>query len=394
MKILLFDFKPEGGHREFYNSHYFSSLCKNHEIAFASSFIDDQQYEQYKKRIPTVFNLSNYQHSSTGRSSKTSFINKALTSSPLRDIYIDIVLLLKSLFNKSIPKKQLESLFSLCEHNNFDIVHILFLDQAIYYMAQLRKIKQVCCLSGTVHWPPNSIIRKFLFKKLNTNIEKIFTHDDLSAYSIARSSGIKLSQIHYSYYPMPDSIACSPNIRLTDSINLLFIGQFRRDKGIITLLKALRYISIPYTLTIAGEPTQVSESEIFKYLNQVNININNISVLLGYIQPDDYFGLINNCDVLVLPYTKRFTGQSGPMSEAIKFGKSIIVSNTNSLGHLVEKFNLGISIKPNSPLALAESINELKFSKTSNKDFGRQLFVNLSSSSVFKNQISNYFNNF
>ena len=56
----------------------------------------------------------------------------------------------------------------------------------------------------------------------------------------------------------------------------------------------------------------------------------------------EYGEYLSACDIVMLPYSKRFDGASGPLVDAVSLRKPVIASNHESLGDIVTKHSLGL----------------------------------------------------
>ncbi len=150
---------------------------------------------------------------------------------------------------------------------------------------------------------------------------------------------------------------------------MLFFGILRKNKGLDTLLKALKIIKDkkllknPKLIIAAAERTDPFapfeklinklglEKEVQVYKNKEGFDIPEI---------EQFF---KATDVLILPYTQA--SQSGVLNIAFAFKMPVILSEKFAES---KKFDgkMGIVIKPNDPQHLAEKIAEF-FSTLSNK---------------------------
>jgi glycosyltransferase involved in cell wall biosynthesis len=58
----------------------------------------------------------------------------------------------------------------------------------------------------------------------------------------------------------------------------------------------------------------------------------------------------------VLPYSRMYTGSSGPLYDAVAHGRPLIASDVSEMGHLISEHGLGECVPPESPAQLADAI--------------------------------------
>jgi len=84
--------------------------------------------------------------------------------------------------------------------------------------------------------------------------------------------------------------------------------------------------------------------------------------------------MYGSADVLILPYRKIFSGQSGPLTLAAKYGLPVIGTNVGEIGSTIEENDLGIVIEPEDPQMLAQAIREFfRMSREDIDKYGNQL---------------------
>lgn len=140
----------------------------------------------------------------------------------------------------------------------------------------------------------------------------------------------------------------SLSIKKSNTINFLFIGHLRKEKGIELLIDVWRNFSLKFdsvNLIIAGS---VAHGLKFNF-----DNLQNCKIIDRYIDDLEYSQLIKNCDYGILPYTGGTN--SGVFSTIISFNKSVICSD--------------IPLFKDSEF----SIDELMFKSGNKKDFLRVL---------------------
>lgn len=157
---------------------------------------------------------------------------------------------------------------------------------------------------------------------------------------------------------------------VTDEFNILFFGRISSYKGIQFLLDTYTdMISSKYqdiTLTIAGSGDFDFDIDIYK-------SNPNIKILNKFVSPEELALLINDCSVVVCPYTDAT--QSGVVMSAFAFKKPVIATNVGGLPEMVTHQKTGIIIEKNNKKQLSEAIVLLY----SNREIIETMSVNIES---------------
>jgi len=142
-----------------------------------------------------------------------------------------------------------------------------------------------------------------------------------------------------------------------------FAGRLSNEKGVLTLLKAFKNLSIP--LRIAG--TGPIEEKCRKY---VAINEMNHVKFEGYCQGDKLNDLFRQAAFLVVPSECY---ENAPMSilEAFAYGKPVIGSNLGGIPEQVVHDETGLLFKPGDAEALADAVMDLADDPLKVKSMGR-----------------------
>ena len=153
---------------------------------------------------------------------------------------------------------------------------------------------------------------------------------------------------------------------------ILYFGRLSKEKGVLTLIKAMKDINYP--LYIVG--TGPIESELKQYVEKNNLT--NIK-FWGYKTGDTLNNLVLGSKVVVLPSEWYENGPYSAM-EAMAIGKPLIVSSLGGLPELVQDGKNGYIY--NKDIELAEKINKTidlnddEYLKMSNASYlmAKQLF--------------------
>lgn len=145
----------------------------------------------------------------------------------------------------------------------------------------------------------------------------------------------------------------------------LYMGRLSPEKGLMTLLKAMKWVH-KSILIIAG--TGPEEMTIKQFLTDHKIN--NVR-LLGYQPLEKLKGFISNAKFAVVP-SECYENCPMAVLEAFASGKPVIASNIGGLPELIRDGENGLLFEAKNVMELAEKINFLLSSPDLLNDMGRQ----------------------
>ena len=129
---------------------------------------------------------------------------------------------------------------------------------------------------------------------------------------------------------------------------LLFVGQLEPHKGVLVLVEALRFLTVPVSVTIVGDGSQkdVVMERALALPNRVNVSF------VGAISHDEVLRLMIEHDMLVFP-SLVVENCPGVLLEALSVGLPVIASDVGGVRELVDADAL---VPPGEPRALAQTI--------------------------------------
>ena len=234
------------------------------------------------------------------------------------------------------------------EVRHFDVVHIHawwnLVSVLSCWIATRRGIPVVVSPRGTLseysfsnrNSLPKRIIHALLGKRL---LKKVSIHVTSKREKLAIESIISSERI----INIPNFVALSesmPDIKYDYSPNhplkLLFFSRIEEKKGLDILLNALKTVSVPYELTIAGdgEATYIDKLKTKAADNGVAGRIR----WIGF-QSNDKFDVMRQHDLMVLPsYDENF---GNVVIESLSVGTPVLISKNVGLADYVAANNLG-----------------------------------------------------
>jgi glycosyltransferase involved in cell wall biosynthesis len=247
------------------------------------------------------------------------------------------------------------------EVKNYDVVHIHAWWNLVSVLSCLiavrRKVPVVLSPRGTLsnysfHNKNNKIkdlIHRYLGEPL---LKRSFIHTTsknelLAIKSIVQPKGlfnipnfIKLAAVKP---PIPHS--------QTDHLKLLFFSRIEEKKGLDILLDALKTVTTPWYLTIAGSGDEAYINELKELATENNIadKIN----WAGFFN-EDKFQLLQQHDVMILPSHDENFGNV--VIESLSVGTPVLITENVGLADYVKKNNLGWVCEKNAS-SVSERIN-------------------------------------
>jgi glycosyltransferase involved in cell wall biosynthesis len=250
------------------------------------------------------------------------------------------------------------------KNEKYDIVHVIHLDDSFwrYLYFFLRKEKIVQTLHEvTSHEQKTSrkrtrilsiLIKKSIPIIFNSNSSKQRFIDFKKSVSVKTKNENNLEVIRFGLYETYKcfSYGTTTTTKISDEkINILNFGRIVPYKGIQHLIEAVKILQdrYPIHLVIAGKGEPYFDFNEIKSYEFINRNISN----------EEIVKLIDNCDIVVLPYTSA--SQSGIPMTVYLYGKPIVATNTAGLKEVVEHLKTGILIDDLNGQTLASSIKML-----------------------------------
>lgn len=159
----------------------------------------------------------------------------------------------------------------------------------------------------------------------------------------------------------------------------IFIGQVKKEKGIIELLNVSNKLDPTYTIDIYG-PVQE---------NMKNIDFKKYKASYkGVLKTDEVLKTLVKYDVLILPTYWSGEGYPGVLIEAFSIGLPAITTNLAGIKEMIDQKNSVIFIDPKNEMQLEEAIKSINSSNYVDKILAAsKQFKNYNSD----NQVNNFF---
>jgi L-malate glycosyltransferase len=174
------------------------------------------------------------------------------------------------------------------------------------------------------------------------------------------------------YAPQPEAANLKSQWCKSDEIAIGYLGRIVEEKGLKTLLHALKSIdSLPWKLVIVGKGNYETE------FNQIaeKLQLTDRVIHLGYIPHDQAPQYLSAFDLLVIPSETRpnWKEQFGRVIiEAMACGTPVIGSDSGEIPYLIEATQGGLIFPEGNATALVEQLDRLINDATLRTTLARQ----------------------
>ncbi len=196
-----------------------------------------------------------------------------------------------------------------------------------------------------------SIIHSFIGKYLlrRCNIHTTTTRESEAILRVITPQSITMLP---NFVKLPPEIQPVPN-SASNCLRLIFFSRIEEKKGLDILLNALKLISVPYHLTIAGAGDE-------KYIDGLKIiaESNHVADKITWagFHNDNKFELLREHDLFVLPSHDENFGNA--VIESLSVGTAVLVSDKVGLAEYVAENNLGWVCQTNET-SISDTINQI-----------------------------------
>jgi glycosyltransferase involved in cell wall biosynthesis len=192
----------------------------------------------------------------------------------------------------------------------------------------------------------------FMINKISKNIYFITDSEML------KTEYEKISFFKIHVLPIPHTLNNHSSTELINNvnktINIVSLGPARSQKG-FSFISDLVYKFVTenqfskLNFILQCNNTNLENSIEKSLLRLKKLNNQNINFLTSDLSESDYFSLLENADIILLPYNSKFyhVQTSGIFTEALSAGKIVIVSDNTWMSFQLNKFNSGLVFKEN-----------------------------------------------
>ena len=198
-----------------------------------------------------------------------------------------------------------------------------------------------------IKWAIHHLLGKHLLNKCHLLVTSQREKEAIAAIVVPKS--ITLLPNFVSLPPQRSCLSIKPSACL----KLLFFSRIEQKKGLEILLNALPMVSVPYSLTIAGDGDEnyIKQLKALAKRNQIGDKID----WAGF-QNEGKFSMLQKHDLFVLPsYDENF---GNAVIESLAVGTPVLISEEVGLAAYVVKNNLGW-VCETTPASVSAVINDI-----------------------------------
>lgn len=145
-----------------------------------------------------------------------------------------------------------------------------------------------------------------------------------------------------------------PPSEVPDTPNLLFVGQWTNGKGVTLLMEALRYVNLPFQLTMVGAGNATPQIKALREKYQLNDKV----ILQGWVSHDDIGRFYDEARMLVVPV--RWPEPFGMIGlEAMLHARPTVAFNVGGIPDWLEHEKTGLLVAEQDLKGFALSIERL-----------------------------------
>lgn len=273
-------------------------------------------------------------------------------------------------------RRFIQLVFDSCCKKNIDIVHFVYIDGLVDALRRVDLPSELRLLA-TLHWypflsmslkSPKSWLKAYLTLNWCLDINRqggsFVLHSRHAGEILKRKTGSTPFVLDYpnfdqnAVYSLRNRHALRSELGLKPDDHLfLCFGGTRYDKGVDFAVRALAATPTRCHLLIAGTAQYFDASSLERLALNCGVR-NRVHFKLRYIQDQEIGGLFSGADIILLPYRKIFTGQSGPLITAAAVGRQVIAADVPVLEETVRRFNLGICFESENLRSLAKAMSQ------------------------------------
>lgn len=181
----------------------------------------------------------------------------------------------------------------------------------------------------------NTVKKKTFYKRLLEDADKIILLSESSMVNLAGLIGQRSAEEKGVFVRHPNynvTLKCWDESR-NERLRLLFFGFLRPYKNVELLIQlAKKHGNID--VTIAGESF---DEEYGKLLEDLSSNVSNLRVIQGFLSDDDISRLVDEADILCLPYNVSSSQNSGVAIYAFSKGINVVIPEIETIKDLKNK---------------------------------------------------------
>lgn len=241
-----------------------------------------------------------------------------------------------------------------------DAVHFLFADSFYRFAGMMLPKKTRVTIMGAFHGVYlEKRLKRYLSIKTFRRFSACVVHTSYNRELLGQIPGVTVFQNEYPHihdFGELSAPQAKKKVGFRSSAPIVgFFGATASYKGLDLFLSALPKITRPFSIMIAGSPTDITEEQIRSALASFQ---GETKLVLRRVTDEELATFICACDIVMTPYRNWFNGASGPMTEAVWSKKCIVSTDSKSLGRTVRENHLGFTFRGEDVASLASVFDE------------------------------------
>ena len=262
-----------------------------------------------------------------------------------------------------------------------DFQHVLFASYVEYlaplWAYKLRRLSKAGVRFGAVvHDPVRDFVvgpmwwHRYSIWSAYSFLSEAFVHETIKLDTVKAIPKLRTTVIPHGLYKFTESDCPATHMRKIlevpqDVMLALAFGHIRDGKNLDLVIRALVHIPDVY-LIIAGKEASTGQRTVSWYqqlAKELGVQ-NRCRWVSSFIPEQEAANLFNCCDVVLLVYSSQFLSASGVLNVAVNFRKPCLASSGNGpLKSVVEKYQLGTSVAPDSEVAIIDGFKKVMNAK-------------------------------
>lgn len=224
-------------------------------------------------------------------------------------------------------------------------------------------------------------------KRFYERADALFVHSEAQADDLMEFAGVHRSHVHvvpHGPYDYGRPTASRDEIRSRwgwprEKQVALFFGNIRDDKNLDVLLQALRDHAEAVHLVVAGRGSGGPHRDVASYKRMVErLGLTqHVTFRDEYIPDTEIPDLFEASDWAALPYSRRFTSQSGVLNVAAWYRRPVLMSSSPTFEETLAQANVGLLVEPDDVAALSAGIGGMMDAVQSGREFEFDKYLNV-----------------
>lgn len=199
--------------------------------------------------------------------------------------------------------------------------------------------------------------------------DALFVHGQNQVDELNAFAGVEPSRVHVVPHGLLDygpSVNEPATLRSRFGLPLekqvaLFFGNIRDEKNLDLMLRALAGFRSSLHLLVAGRDGAKGQKTLDYYQSLAKeLGVQDcVTFLSGYLPDERVPELFSVADWVALPYSRRFTSQSGVLNVAVQYQRAVVISAAPTFEETIRVCDVGVLVAPDDLGSLEKGIREM-----------------------------------